>query len=115
MTFTALQVLKVAGEDGVLRTIHPGDTIEDFSAWPYATQQAMLRLGRVRNNASDQRYVEVRGGSLHLATPSTPAAAAPEPQPTLEPSDAACHYCERTFATEAGRNRHVARSHKDRP
>jgi hypothetical protein len=124
------------GRAGRVVQLTPGEVIDDFATWPYASQQAMLRLGYVEKVGA--RYagnLSTEGGYLHFTTapvlPDPPRVAqtvmqvqavpgrAPIHSHLSEPIEPAydlpfpCPHCAKSFGRERGLKRHLSGSHKD--
>lgn len=132
--YIARTFISVAGRDGKTTTVSPGDPIESFETWPYESQRAMLRLGRVEKlGAREAANLTTDGGYLHFEgspkAPSKHSAAQIAPAAPKQPENIAwapvakavksntvgCPLCPREFETEPGLKRHITKTHKAAP
>ena len=111
--------MTAAGPDGRSYTIAAGERIDDFSSWPYASQHALLRMGRVKQlGAHHIANLTTEGGYLHFeAAPPEEPPRAPEPAPSgVRPRTAfACADCEAVLKNERGLALHRAKAHRVLP
>jgi hypothetical protein len=107
--------MDATGPDGQTYTIAAGEHIDDFDSWPYVTQHALLRMGRVKQlGAHHIANLTTAGGYLHFEdappadTPRTPGTAPPGVRPRAR---MACELCDAVLKSERGMALHIAKYH----
>lgn len=111
--------MTAAGPDGDSYPIQAGGRIDDFETWPYPSQHALLRMGRVKQlGAHHIANLTTEGGYLHFeGAPPKDTPRAPEPAPSgVRPSTAfACADCDAVLKNERGLALHRAKAHRVLP
>ncbi len=97
MQYIARSEMQVAGANGVLRHVSPGDALPEFASWPYVLRMAHLHNATVEEvGAQYNANLDVLGGMLsyngHERTPlelvdhvsADPVDVTPEPVEAVE-------------------------------
>lgn len=114
-TYISQVAMQAAGPDGKTYAIAAGERIEDFEQWPYPSQHALLRMGRVKQlGAHHLANLTTEGGYLHFEAPpeDTPRTSAPAPA-DVQPArpEGACPDCEAVLKSAKGLLLHRAKVH----
>lgn len=83
MMYIAQTPMRLAGVDGVLRTVLPGEPIDDFHTWSSFVQRSHLEAGRVALVGGPTRVSPVIAGG-QIAMGRDVLAEAPMPEAQLE-------------------------------
>lgn len=110
--------MQAAGPDGATYAIAAGQRIDEFATWPFATQHALLRMGRVKQlGAHHIANLSTEGGYLHFeqAPEDTPRAPEPAPSDARPMAAHACQDCDAVLKSARGLLLHRSKAHPERP
>ena len=121
MPAIALRDLSIAGPDGQIYALLPGDDVPGYDAWQCAIKRALREQEHVRDLDDESLVLSSEGGRLHLAVfgavKTAPVIKDVAPQDREgEPLDGLypCRWCNHSYQTRGGLHKHSVKKHPER-